>query len=580
MTQGRYGTSLAHAQALKLMAIAGRLSLVAAMFAVAALLAGTAGTSYAQPPQLEDSVVVSNYGGAYFGSLESFCGENPLTQWLPVVCPEGATHNSKPALLAAGPSTLLGASTGAALDAVSSVDDHVAVAVPLDLTDQTCFGEPVVFAPNKNEGGYVAPPFTYPESCNVYIRELLDLPPDAPVPPAPFAGTGFAAIFTPGANGDVAPETIIGTRDASFSVSGPLTYNYLPPTTGVNTPQGVAFESPYDGNPLVPTGHEIVAVANTLPYVIGPNPTEPACAAFGGATVGSVTMFDRQTLQSGYNDNAVPFQASEVLAANDFTIINHKVNNNVFPDTLMCLEPEPTSVNYKCIGYPYLQNVTIGGCATFLLAPVGLTFDGYGHLFVVNNAVLSAPGFVDVFPAFTYGDVYPAAIVGLVAGPALANPAAVAVDTEGSEGSDDLMYVSDKGFSVGSTFLNASGDVVKITPATAVPPSIHIIAPFENFSSSDFFYTGEPIGAISGKSTRLNDPEGIALSQDADTLYVVNTLGNSLEMFTDVADIDTTVDLPPTLIIAGPKTKLNTPVGVALPQFTPTPEPTSEAARN
>ncbi len=577
MTQGRDGNSLAHAQALKLMAIAGRLSLVAAMFAVAALLAGTAGTSYAQPPQLEDSVVVSNYGGAYFGSLESFCGENPLTQWLPVVCPEGATHNSKPALLAAGPSTLLGVSTGAGLDAVSSLDDHVAVAVPIDLTDQTCFGEPVVFAPNKNEGGYTAAPFTYPESCNVYIRNLLGLPANAPVPAAPFLGTGFAAIFTPGANGDVAPETIIGTRDASFSVSGdPDVYTFLPPTTGVNTPQGVAFESPFDGNPLVPTGHEIVAVANTLPYVIGnefgPQPGEPACAALGGATVGSITMFDSQTLQSGYNDNAVPFQSSLVLALNKpYTIVNHKVAASPFPDTLICSTVEPSD-SYKCYGFPYLQNVTIGGCSTFLLAPVGLTFDGYGQLFVVNNAVLAAPGFVDVFPAFTYGDELPTAIIGLITTPDLANPAAVAVATEGFDGSADLMYVSDKGFTVGSIYTDLAGNVVKITPAMAVPPSIHIIAPFDPPTCFTAFYplgcTGTEFGAIQGKSTKLKGPVGVALSQDGDTLYVVNQLGNSLEMFTGVDTIVGTQDLPPTLVIAGPKSGLNMPTGVALPQFT------------
>ncbi len=569
MTQGRDETSLARAQALKLMAIARRLSLVAAMFAVAALLAGTAGTSYAQPPRLEDSVVVSNYGGAFYGSLASFCGE--FFNWLPVLCPEGASHNSKPALLAIGGNTMLGASTGAAFDAVSSLDDHIAVAVPIDLVDQTCFGEPVVGASAVS----------YPEACNDYIRNLLGLPANAPVPPAPFAGTGFAAIFTPGANGDVAPETIIGTRDAAFSVPGPETYNFLAPVTGINTPQGVAYESPYDGNPLVPPGHQILAVANTLPYVVGPNPTEPACAAFGGATVGSVTEFDTATLQSGYNDNAVPFQASEVVGINQFTIIKHKVAGETFPDTLICSALEPLD-NYKCFGFPYLQNVTIGGCSTFLLAPVGLTFDGYGYLFVVNNAVPAAPGFVTVYNPSTYGDALPFAIVGLITGPALTFPAAVAVDTEGFQGSDDRMYVSDIG-------LPRTPGSKGVPPVPAVPPSIKIIAPFDPPTCFTPFYglgcTGTEVGAIQGKSTKLNRPEGIALSQDADTLYVVNMLGNSLEMFTDVAEIDGTEDIPPTVIIAGPKSKLNMPAGVALPQFTPTPEPTddalpSEAARN
>src|SRR5208283_1468922 len=160
-----------------------------------------------------------------------------------------------------------------------------------------------------------------------------------------------------------------------------------------------------------------------------------------------------------------------------------------------------------------------------------------------------------VYSPGTYGDVYPAAIIGLIPPTAgdLANPAAVAVATEGLE--DDLMYVSDLGFSVGSVFQDITGKVITITRATAVPPSIKIFATFENFSGSDFFFAGELIGAIQGKSTKLNHPEGIALSQDADTLYVVNQLGNSLEMFTDVADIDGTEDIPPTVIIAGPKSK-------------------------
>ncbi len=569
MTQGRDGTSLAYARALKLVAVARRLSLVAAVFAVAALLAGTTGTTYAQPPTLEDSVAVSNYGPAFNGSLESFCGD--IFNWLPVPCPEGANHNAKPVLRAAGPATLLGASSGAALDAVSSVDNHIAVAVPIDLVDQTCFGAP-------------AAGVSYPQACNEYIRDLLDLPPGAPVPPAPFGGTGFAAIFTPGANGNTAPETIIGTRDAAFSISGnPDVYTYLAPTTGVNTPQGVAFESPYDGvasGDGVP-GHDIVAIANTLPYVIGsivdgnPDIGGPACTAFGGATVGSVTEFDRSTLQSGYNDEAAPFQSSLVLALNEFTIINHKKEGTTFPDTLLCSTTEPTN-NYTCFGAPYVQNVTIAGCNTFLLAPVGLAFDASGFLFVVNNAVPAAPSFVTMYSPGSYGDLYPIAIVGLIPPTAgdLTSGVAVAVSSLGFE--DDVMYVTDLGFPLGTK---------GITPATAVPPSIKIFDPIENFSTTDFFFAGELLGAIQGKSTRLNRPQGIALSQDGDTLYVVNALGNSLEMFTDVADIAGTEDLAPTLIVSGPRSQLNMPVGVALPQFTPTPEETidalpSEAARN
>ncbi len=530
MAQGsRDGISLAHAWALKLVEVARRLSLVAAMFVIAVLLAGTAGTSYAGGPTLEDSVVVSNYGGAFNGSLESFCGE---LNWLPTDCAAAGRH-SAPVLRAAGPSTLLGSSTGAAGDAVSSLDDHIAVAVPLDLVDQTCFGEPALGV-------------SFPASC----ISLLGLD-GAPVPPSPFAGTGFVEIFSPGANGNTAPETIIGTRNAAFSVSGsPDVYTYAPPTTGVNTPQGVAFESPFDGNPLVPPGHGIIAIANTLPDVVGPNPTEPACAAFGGITVGSITEFDTSTLQSGYNDDAVPFQSSIVFGINEFQIIHHNKigtkGRSKFPDTLLCSATQD-SLNYECFGPPYEQNVTIGGCNTFLLAPVALTFDELGNLFVVNNAeTVGVPNFVTVYAAFSYGDLYPLAVIGLVPGTAgdLISPLAVTVDES------DNIYVTDAGDN-----------------------SIKIFAAFANFSGSDFFFTGELLGEIKGEATKLRRPQGIALSEDGD-LYVVNSNANSLAMFTDFTTAGG--DIAPTLVISGRATKINGPIGVALPQFTPTPEPSSE----
>ena len=542
MAQGsRDGISLAHARALKLVEVARRLSLVAAMFVIAVLLAGTAGTSYAGGPTLEDSVVVSNYGGAFNGSLESFCGE---LNWLPTDCAAAGRH-SAPVLRAAGPSTLLGSSTGAAGDAVSSLDDHIAVAVPLDLVDQTCFGEPALGV-------------SFPASC----ISLLDLG-GAPVPPAPFAGTGFVEIFSPGANGNTAPETIIGTRNVAFSVSGsPDVYTYAPPTTGVNTPQGVAFESPFDGNPLVPPGHGIIAIANTLPDVVGPNPTEPACAAFGGITVGSITEFDTSTLQSGYNDDAVPFQSSVVFGINEFQIIHHNKigtkGRSKFPDTLLCSATQD-SLNYECFGPPYEQNVTIGGCSTFLLAPVNLTFDEFGNLFVVNNALtVGVPSFVDVFPAFEYGDILPEAIVGLL--PPSAGDVLAAVGIAVESGPID----PETGFPTDTMFLSDGN-------------SVKIFAPFDgptcDTDAYPFGCLGTQLGAIEGPATKLDHPTGLALGLD-DALYVVNQNKNSLEMFTDVPDAGG--DIAPTLIISGPATKINVPIGVALPQFTPTPEPSSE----
>ena len=528
MAQGsRDGSSLAHARALKLMEVARRLSLVAAMFVIGALLAGTAGTSYAGGPTLEDSVAVSNYGGAFNGSLESFCGE---LNWLPVDCAPAGRH-AAPVLRAAGPSTLLGSSTGAAGDAVSSLDQSIAVAVPIDLVDQTCFGEPALGV-------------SFPASC----ISLLDLG-GAPVPPAPFAGTGFVDIFSPGANSNTAPENIIGTRNVAYTVPGQPLYTYAPPTTGINTPQGVAFENPNDG---IWPGTDIVAVSNTLPFVVAPS--GPACTAFGGFTVGTITEFDRLSLQSGYNDDAVPFQPSTVIGINEFQIINHNKigtkGRSKFPDTLLCSATQDSN-NYECFGPPYAQNVTIGGCNTFLLGPVGLAFDEYGYLYAANDAGFPTATFVTVYYPYDIGNAYPWAVIGLPGEPIpsptagdLSDPVSVAVSSDGISFFDDVLYVTDVG-----------DNSIKIF---SIPAS--------SYNTSTLWYDGEKIGEIKGKATKLNHPTGIALSADGDALYVANSNANTLAVF----DVPTAGgDIAPTLLISGPATKINFPMGVALPQFTP-----------
>ena len=104
--------------------------------------------------------------------------------------------------------------------------------------------------------------------------------------------------------------------------------------------------------------------------------------------------------------------------------------------------------------------------------------------------------------------------------------------------------------------------------------SIKIFSPFTNFSATDFFYTGTELGVISGGHTKLKRPEGIALGEDSGALYVVNNSSSSLEMFTDFTSLEDGGDIAPTLIIQGRNTKLNFPVDVALPEFTPSASPT------
>jgi hypothetical protein len=487
MTQGRDGISLAPTASQRLVEGACRLSVVAATLVIAALVAGTTGTSYAKSkkqvhhhngPGLLDTVVVSNYGSAFAGSLETFNA--------------GAGRNAKPALFVRGTNTLLNSGTGPEFDAVSSVDGHVAVATPIDLLDLAGFGAPAG---------------------------------------APAAGTGFAEIFGPGSDGNSPPENVIGTRNVAF-----LVFN----TSGVNTPQGVAFEDPFDG---VNPGKDIVAITNTLPtnffstsdFVDGSN-GGAACAAFGGFTVGTITEFDRGTLAPGFNDGVAPFNNSPVCTIPAVDIP---------PGT----EP-PTSCPDAALG-----NATIGGCLTFLLGPVADAYDSTGFLFVVNEAGVASggPGFVTVYSPGAFGDAFPFAVIGLpgtTTGGAFVDPSGIAVASD-SDFFDDVIFVNDVGDN-----------------------SIKIFAPFTNGCEAppDFFCTGTELGEIQGGSTKLKRPEGIALGVDSGALYVVNNNTSTLTMFTDFTDGGG--DIAPTLTITGRTSKLNFPVGVAVPEFTPSASPT------
>jgi hypothetical protein len=513
MTQGREANSLAPGGARRLTGIARRLSVVAAMFVIVALVALTASTSRAKG--LKDTVTVSNAGALFSGSIVQFTAGT------------GNHGHLAPKFVIRGSNTLLGASGGPTLDAVGSLDHHVAVAVPIDFfgLSAAAFGAPVGCGP-----------FGLPAT-------------------GPLFGTGFVEIFSPTATGNSAPENAICSPDFAIGEDGAGLAPGFPNTTGIFYPQGVAYESPFDG--ITPSGHQILAVANLFPVVLGPDSPLAACAptppsTTPGTSLGTITEYDTTTFAPGLN-NVPPINNSPVLALN--------------PLPTGGIPPVPPP------GVIYEQNATIGGCLSLLAGPIGLSFDQFGFLFVVNNAgrlsaaQAAAPRFVTVYHPGAFGDSFPNAAIGVpgtdTAG-AFSQPISVAVVTgplpltcTGAPGTpgcfpDDVIFVTDLGDN-----------------------SIKIYSPFTDFSFSTFFFQGTLLGTIHGGATKLKAPEGIAISADNDTLYVVNNTADSLSEFTDITSIESGGNVPPTLIVQNRHAKMNLPVGVALGAFTPSPTPTS-----
>src|SRR5580700_4638625 len=117
MTQVWDGISLAQGGARRLR-VARRLSVATAMLLFTAIIAGTIGTSYAKNT-LKDTVVVSNNGASFGGSIETFSKGSPI--------------NSKPFLKIMGTNTILDIGSAPAGAAQSSLNGDITIGQPIVL---------------------------------------------------------------------------------------------------------------------------------------------------------------------------------------------------------------------------------------------------------------------------------------------------------------------------------------------------------------------------------------------------------------------------------------------------------------
>ncbi len=260
MTQGNEGISTAHRAALRCPAIARQLSVVTLVVSIAALVVGTAGTSYARGHRrTTETVVVSNFGVLFAGSVETFAA--------------GSAHNAAPTLKIIGTSTTLGDANGAAGIAQSSTPDHdIAVALALGL------------------------PVACPSDCHINPLNGACSPKtqfDCTVAATP----GSVAIFDPGANGNSAPDELIdgGLAEILNNTVDGLADPVLLNATGLFLPQGVSFENPFAidraASPSVSEGAEIFAVANLAPVIVGSTTDFITCGVTSLPTFGTINYY-------------------------------------------------------------------------------------------------------------------------------------------------------------------------------------------------------------------------------------------------------------------------------------------------
>jgi hypothetical protein len=164
---------------------------------------------------------------------------------------------------------------------------------------------------------------------------------------------------------------------------------------------------------------------------------------------------------------------------------------------------------------------TIAGSSTYLYAPVGLTLDPSGNVYVANLA-----NYITVYAAGSSGNAAPAAVIdGSYTG--LTIPYDVALDSSSN------IYVANSA--------NAYG-----------PYHLTVYAAGSNGDTP-------PSRLIAGKKTKLDQPLGVALDASGNT-YTTDDRTNSLTVYAAGAN----GDAKPTMTIKGAATRLKSPVGIAV----------------
>ncbi len=428
MTQGRDGISLAPEEALRQMGVARRRSVVAAVLLLAAVVAGTSGTSYAKR-ELQDTVIVSNYGSAFGGSVETFVA--------------GSLINASPFKDIKGGNTLLGAATGPAGDSQSSLNGQIAVANPLQLIAFTPFlnGWISIFSAGANGNSQPDAVIASPTGLGAPDLTGLDLP----------QSTAYSDGFVTGSNEIAVSNFAVVVVAPDLDIPGVgLCTGDTPTAPGFSL--GTITEYPTDGltpfspgfngvNDILPTNNSPVTALITppppaVPFEITQNATIGGCDTFLAGPVG--VAFDSTSVLFAVNAGFVP-TTSYVTAYDPNLTAPYGGFGNVLPiaivgqgelvnpafvavetgpiefvddvplpqDTIFVTDVGDNSIKifapfdpttcftealpFGCFGTELAE---IKGSVTKLKRPQGIAIDPAGNLYVVNNNTSSLSEFL------------------------------------------------------------------------------------------------------------------------------------------------------------------------------------------
>ncbi len=288
-------------------------------------------------------------------------------------------------------------------------------------------------------------------------------------------------------------------------------------TTGLSEPEGIALDS--SGNIYsadCPACYGYSGIPSVFVYSAGSNGNTAPTASISGTDTGLNYPYGIAVDSSG-----------NVYLADEGTL--GQDGGSIPPSVFVYAAGSHGNV---------APTVTISGTDTGLDTPYGIAVDSSGNIYVADDGDESCDGTesVYVYPAKTGGNVAPIATIG-GSSTGLCYPSGIAVDFGGK------IYVADNG-----------ATSVFVYPA---------------LGSSTGPLNEAPIATISGNSTGLSEPIGIAVDSSGN-IYVADNGEIFVPGNVFVFSAGSHGNVAPTATISGPLTELAAPLFIAFQPTTPT----------